>query len=817
MNDMFDVFKKVKGTPKYWQLARNELVAKIKQLGPFHIFYTFSCGEIRWPTIYLTLLREKGYKIEYPVDYTGHDEDLLVEGMPLWKYVNEVMSQRKHELFEENILLLTRMFDERVKSFMKEIILANGQNQVKLRYYSYRVEFQARGMPHIHGVAWICEEFLKGLGIEGPLCHKKNHEAVSKLANKIIACQLPDEELGDDKGDKNQKNSKYRHPTLKAIVKDVQIHRHTPSCLKYNGSCRYHFPRLPCRETVVARPVDELIELKVLPNMDKEERKSFIEKAKATLEKAKKQLEEIDEKAKKQLDDSGAEMSFKEFCVAIDTDPEDYMKYLQITEKGTVLKMKRDVKDRNVNNFNREMLYAWNANMDIQLALDPYAVITYIVNYVNKDETGMTKFMTEALREKANEDANEKLKALRLAYFTHRQVGASEAVYRIFPGMRLKDSNVTCIFVPSGFPENRSEFYRRVKEGDVEEVEDSNDVIEEEEVEVDENDDDPDPSAVREEDRDQQVCDGQIPVEIEGREGKFEKSITMIDRYAARPKYLEQICLAQFATSYTIVYGKLPKQAVINNDSNNVDEFGCSTLKSTYQNIFGSDVFLPRYIALGNGLGLMRLRLHPSVLRIHPSQKKEGHEQYYADLLLFSSWRDEEDEFHRDEPDRCSREFNDRIDQINANKRTIYPGEPVIAMMETAELEMLKPIHLTDTLDCQGAQANDDDNEKGCIEDPIFETFGYPENLNMNKPKKTKQFEDCKYKKIPLQDDGDLREMTRNLVPEQMNVLRAVLPGCKDIIKARNNIHVKPRQHLLIVHGGAGNITYKFFLVNSLY
>ena len=43
----FDVFKQVKGSPKYWQVARNELVAKVKQLGPFHLFYTFSCGEMR--------------------------------------------------------------------------------------------------------------------------------------------------------------------------------------------------------------------------------------------------------------------------------------------------------------------------------------------------------------------------------------------------------------------------------------------------------------------------------------------------------------------------------------------------------------------------------------------------------------------------------------------------------------------------------------------------------------------------------------------------------------------------------------------------
>ena len=143
--DMYDVFKKVKGTPKYWQSARNELVAKVKQLGPFHIFYTFSCGEMRWPEVYLTLLREKKYEISKPDDYDGHLENMLVEGKPLWKYVKEEMSCSKHELFRESNFLITIMFDERVKSFIKNILMANADDQVEFRYYSYRVEFQARG------------------------------------------------------------------------------------------------------------------------------------------------------------------------------------------------------------------------------------------------------------------------------------------------------------------------------------------------------------------------------------------------------------------------------------------------------------------------------------------------------------------------------------------------------------------------------------------------------------------------------------------------------------------------------------------------
>ena len=100
---------------------------------------------MRWPEIYLTLLREKKLHISKPDDYDGHLEDMLVEGKPLWQYVNDEMSCSKHELFRESNFLITIMFDERVKSVIKNILMANANDQVPLRYYSYRVEFQARG------------------------------------------------------------------------------------------------------------------------------------------------------------------------------------------------------------------------------------------------------------------------------------------------------------------------------------------------------------------------------------------------------------------------------------------------------------------------------------------------------------------------------------------------------------------------------------------------------------------------------------------------------------------------------------------------
>ena len=82
--------------------------------------------------------------------------------------------------------------------------------------------------------------------------------------------------------------------------------------------------------------------------------------------------------------------------------------------------LKRRIKERWINNYNPEMLHAWNANMDIQLAIDTYAIITYIVSYMNKAETQMTKFMKEALNSVAQDNAKEKLRTLKVTYLTHR-------------------------------------------------------------------------------------------------------------------------------------------------------------------------------------------------------------------------------------------------------------------------------------------------------------------------------------------------------------------------------------------------------------
>ena len=95
----------------------------------------------------------------------------------------------------------------------------------------------------------------------------------------------------------------------------------------------------------------------------------------------------------------------------------------------------------------------------------------------------------------------------------------------------------------------------------------------------------------------QNAAGGKKPIKIEGKQGNFQESTTVHDRYEARPRSvnpdvegkLEKMCLAQFATSYTPI-AKLPKKA-------EMDEDGCSKELSS-QKVFSSENYLPKYIQL---------------------------------------------------------------------------------------------------------------------------------------------------------------------------------------------------------------------------
>ena len=99
---------------------------------------------------------------------------------------------------------------------------------------------------------------------------------------------------------------------------------------------------------------------------------------------------------------------------------------------------------------------------------------------------------------------------------------------------------------------------------------------------------------------------------------------SILDRYAARPTNLENMCLAEFSTSYKAVIK-------FKDDENNEDSDNDDQEESNFDTIH-----------LSGGLGVMKKKLKPAVLRYHKiNESLEPERYYYSQILLFVQWRDE--------------------------------------------------------------------------------------------------------------------------------------------------------------------------------
>ncbi len=125
-----------------------------------------------------------------------------------------------------------RMFEKRVDALMTHLLLSPAQPIGKVEDYFSRVEFQARGSPHIHLLVWVKD---------APEFENDSDQVVCDFIDRYITCQLPDP-TGD--------------PELHQIVTEVQLHsrNHSKSCKKGNALCRFVFPKLPESNTTITRP-----------------------------------------------------------------------------------------------------------------------------------------------------------------------------------------------------------------------------------------------------------------------------------------------------------------------------------------------------------------------------------------------------------------------------------------------------------------------------------------------------------------------------------------------------------------------------------
>ena len=116
LDDAFTTFDGIKNMPKYWQTVKYDMIAKLENIGPFHLFFTLSCGDTRCDENFSSFMVENGYAVEY---FTNDDGTVrtMVKGKEgryidktLEQFLSEDVDESLHEMIRTNVLTATRNF-----------------------------------------------------------------------------------------------------------------------------------------------------------------------------------------------------------------------------------------------------------------------------------------------------------------------------------------------------------------------------------------------------------------------------------------------------------------------------------------------------------------------------------------------------------------------------------------------------------------------------------------------------------------------------------------------------------------------------------
>ena len=176
LDDGYRVLEEIKNTPIYWKKAKYEMIARLYNLGPFHLFFTLSCADMRWSENFAAILNERGYEINYEKTFIDEDGYMKTEiqarkagqsWKPIKQFIEDDVEESLHELVRGNVLMATRYFEHRVKQFINKIMMGKN-NHMYVKHYTYKVEFQDRGAGHIHGTLWLGLKKIDNLMRDSP-------------------------------------------------------------------------------------------------------------------------------------------------------------------------------------------------------------------------------------------------------------------------------------------------------------------------------------------------------------------------------------------------------------------------------------------------------------------------------------------------------------------------------------------------------------------------------------------------------------------------------------------------------------------------
>ncbi|XP_075170221.1 uncharacterized protein LOC142242518 [Haematobia irritans] len=397
----YHILKGLRSAPAHWEAEKKKVLAMIRQFGLPTFFITLSAAESQWPELIVVLV-----KILENKDIT--EEEAL-----------GYSTQRKYDLIRSDPITCSRYFDQRIRHLFKHF-KANGgvfESYYVTNFY-WRIEFQHRGSPHVHGIYWLNNAPTLNLNDETSYPH------VVEFIDKFISTDSTIMSVQD--------------------VVGYQLHHHTLTCqreIRGQRFCRFRIPHPPMSSTEILLPFSEDIEpAELLRHKDNYEKINNFLNAR---------LPDDDYVRLETVDDFLADPR-------INLSKEEYISALRSSIKKPQVFLKRTLKDRNVNAFNPQILAMQRANMDIQFVLDAYACVTYIVNYINKSSRGVSRLLQEAMNEirNGNFSVKQRLQHIGNKFISASEVSAQEAAYNIL-GLSLSQCSNAEIFINTFPPERR--------------------------------------------------------------------------------------------------------------------------------------------------------------------------------------------------------------------------------------------------------------------------------------------------------------------------------------------------------------------------
>ena len=392
---------KLRTSPDYKAKIKKDMFAMIQQIGKPCWFVTMTCGT--WPELLQVL-----HKVKHG---TVMSEEALAK----------LSSAEKAQMIAGDPVTCARYYERRVSKYIRTVFM-NSTMIGKVIDYAGVEEFTVMGNPHTHLVIW---------NQDAPTFEQDPDEQVIDYIDKYVTTDLDD---------------------IDPVLGNVQRHKHKRRCGGRFRPCSFGFPKPPMESTTILKPFK-----------DEEINDRELEQCRADFATLKNALREVNV-AMKEAHIAGvacprADASYSSFLLCLGFTEERYLRALQAGIERPTVFHKRKLKHLMVNAFNRDFLTTWEANVDIQHILNPWAATMYVASYISKSQRGLSSLM-RAVSSGIFSNGADLVRRTGRAWIQTSEISVQEAVYHVL-GLNFRRFSREVFFINTGLEEETHRMSKR--------------------------------------------------------------------------------------------------------------------------------------------------------------------------------------------------------------------------------------------------------------------------------------------------------------------------------------------------------------------